>query len=379
MEQIHPENKRIPSKMSVTSKVLSSPLRYKMIKLFTCPLPCIPRSLPIVGGKSFLEIAIALLFVVLFLFLGLSDPLTAGTMASILGLVLVALAARNNIIAMLLGVTFEHAIFWHKALGCLVLALMLIHGIGEGSNFTGLIIGIAMGVMSVLYVASWYGMFNLFYFGHIALYIALIVPAFLHGALVLGLSVIVWVLDLLIRYVFTKKTVKSQMSILSGEILKIDMPGNSFAYEAGQYCFLRVSMVNGYEYHPFTISSAPSEDTISFHIRKSGDWTSQLYDTVKARSISKGGDMSDGERGSPVEAVVAVEGPYGRLSIDLFNCELYEVSDTFSCLSNRLYVLMFDRLWCSLEEVLALVLVWQYGSTCYRVLQNQRRLSWCGW
>ncbi len=161
--------------------------------------------------------------------------------------------------------------------------------------------------------------------------------------------------------------------------MKIDMPGNSFAYEAGQYCFLRVSMVNGYEYHPFTISSAPSEDTISFHIRKSGDWTSQLYDTVKARSISKGGDMSDGERGSPVEAVVAVEGPYGRLSIDLFNCELYEVSDTFSCLSNRLYVLMFDRLWCSLEEVLALVLVWQYGSTCYRVLQNQRRLSWCGW
>lgn len=114
--------------------------------------------------------------------------------------------------------------------------------------------------------------------------------------------------------------------------MKIDMPGNSFAYEAGQYCFLRVSMVNGYEYHPFTISSAPSEDTISFHIRKSGDWTSHLYDTVKARSVSKNADLSEGEHGGMVEGVVAVEGPYGRLSIDLFNSELYEVSQSYCLL-----------------------------------------------
>eukprot|EP01040_Poterioochromonas_malhamensis_P014052 gene14052-15525_t len=296
--------------------------RYKMIKTFTCPLPFIPRSVPIIGGKSFLEIAIAVLFLVLFLFLGLADSLTAGNLANFLGLLLVSLAIRNNIVAAFFGLTFEHAIFWHKSLGCLILALMLIHGLGEGMNTTGIVIGVAMGAMSLLYVASWYRMFNLFYFGHILLYIALIIPAFMHGAVVVGLSVILWVLDVLIRYVFTKKTVKADLSILSGDIVKISMPGGSFAYEAGQYCFLRVSMVNGYEYHPFTISSDGSEEKISFHVRKSGDWTTQLYDMVKEKA--KTTDPSGSGNMLSVEGEVAVEGPYGRLSIDLFNSELYE-------------------------------------------------------
>eukprot|EP01040_Poterioochromonas_malhamensis_P015658 gene15658-17562_t len=206
------------------TSIMNASWRYKMIKTFTCPLPFIPRSVPIIGGKSFLEILIALGFLVLFLFLGLADSLTAGNLANFLGLVLVSLAIRNNIVAAFFGLTFEHAIFWHKSLGCLILALMLIHGLGEGMNTTGIVIGVAMGAMSLLYVASWYRMFNLFYFGHILLYIALIIPAFMHGATVLGLSVILWVLDVLIRYVFTKKTVKADLSILSGDIVKISMP-----------------------------------------------------------------------------------------------------------------------------------------------------------
>eukprot|EP01040_Poterioochromonas_malhamensis_P015659 gene15659-17564_t len=56
------------------------------------------------------------------------------------------------------------------------------------------------------------------------------------------------------------------------------------------------------------------------HVRKSGDWTTQLYDMVKekAKTTDPSGNMLS------VEGEVAVEGPYGRLSIDLFNNELYE-------------------------------------------------------
>eukprot|EP00599_Poterioochromonas_sp_BG-1_P017598 CAMPEP_0173167582 /NCGR_PEP_ID=MMETSP1105-20130129/22746_1 /TAXON_ID=2985 /ORGANISM="Ochromonas sp., Strain BG-1" /LENGTH=466 /DNA_ID=CAMNT_0014089145 /DNA_START=341 /DNA_END=1742 /DNA_ORIENTATION=- len=183
---------------------------------------------------------------------------------------------------------------------------------------------VAMGLMALLYFVSrsTKDNFNLFYFGHITLYLVLIIPAFLHGAVVLGASVFLWLLDVLIRYVFTKKTVKADISILSGDIVKISLPGGSFAYEAGQYCFLRVSMVNGYEYHPFTISSDASEEKIGFHVRKSGDWTTQLYDMVKEKA--KTTDPSGSGNMLSVEGEVAVEGPYGRLSIDLFNSELYE-------------------------------------------------------
>eukprot|EP01040_Poterioochromonas_malhamensis_P009355 gene9355-10158_t len=90
-------------------------------------------------------------------------------------------------------------------------------------------------------------MFNLFYFGHILLYIALIVPAFMHGATVLGLSVILWVLD----------------------------------------------------------------EKISLHVRKSGDWTIQLYDMVKEKA--KTTDPSGSGNMLWVEGEVAVEGPYGGI------------------------------------------------------------------
>eukprot|EP01040_Poterioochromonas_malhamensis_P015746 gene15746-17678_t len=300
------------------------PLRYVLIRAFTCPVTWIPRSFPIVGGKSFFELFVAFFFLVLFLALGFSDSLTAGSIVNFMSLVLVSLSIRNNVIAAFFGLTFEFAIFWHKALGCLLLLLVLVHGIGQGYRLTGVVMAVAMGLMALLYFVSrsTKDNFNLFYFGHITLYLVLIIPAFLHGAVVLGASVFLWLLDVLIRYVFTKKTVKADLSVLSGDIVKISVPGGSFAYEAGQYCFLRVSMVNGYEYHPFTISSDGSEEKISFHVRKSGDWTTQLYDMVKEKA--KTTDPSGSGNMLSVEGEVAVEGPYGRLSIDLFNSELYE-------------------------------------------------------
>lgn len=33
------------------------------------------------------------------------------------------------------------------------------------------------------------------------------------------------------------------------------------------------------EYHPFTLTSAPHEDTLSLHIRAAGPWTTRLRET----------------------------------------------------------------------------------------------------
>ena len=61
-------------------------------------------------------------------------------------------------------------------------------------------------------------------------------------------------------------------------------PGRRFGagHTAGMYCFLRIPRLSKHEWHPFTISSAPGDDFLRFHIRRAGDWTSRLHDTVQA-------------------------------------------------------------------------------------------------
>jgi respiratory burst oxidase len=48
-------------------------------------------------------------------------------------------------------------------------------------------------------------------------------------------------------------------------------------YLAGQYCFIQVPSINKFEWHPFTLTSAPHEDCLKFHIAAVGDWTTELY------------------------------------------------------------------------------------------------------
>jgi predicted ferric reductase len=67
-----------------------------------------------------------------------------------------------------------------------------------------------------------------------------------------------------------------------------------------------VPSISRFEYHPFSITSAPHETNTSFHIRVLGDWTKKLH------------DLSIGEKG--VKNIdLKIEGPFGINSIDLDN------------------------------------------------------------
>ena len=51
-----------------------------------------------------------------------------------------------------------------------------------------------------------------------------------------------------------------------------------FNFKAGDYIFLNIPSIAFFEWHPFTISSAPEQqDYFSLHIRAVGHWTNQLY------------------------------------------------------------------------------------------------------
>jgi NADPH oxidase len=118
----------------------------------------------------------------------------------------------------------------------------------------------------------------------------------------------------------------------------------SFKYTAGQWLFLQVPELSGFQWHPFTITSAPEDPYVSVHIRQVGDWTRALGDrlgvgpSVVAAMTSaamKGAEKDDktaiGIRGDFVELenggasklpTVRVDGPFGAPAEDVFNCEV---------------------------------------------------------
>ena len=96
---------------------------------------------------------------------------------------------------------------------------------------------------------------------------------------------------------------------------------------AGQYIFICCPEVSYFQWHPFTLTSAPEEDYISVHIRVVGDFTTALAKALGCDfdSKEKGGSKSTGTGTKPpinkVLPRVMVDGPFGSASEDYLNYE----------------------------------------------------------
>jgi respiratory burst oxidase len=68
-----------------------------------------------------------------------------------------------------------------------------------------------------------------------------------------------------------------KVAIYPGNVLTLQMSKpTQFRYKSGQYMFVQCPAVSPFEWHPFSITSAPEDDYISIHIRQLGDWTQEL-------------------------------------------------------------------------------------------------------
>ena len=54
-----------------------------------------------------------------------------------------------------------------------------------------------------------------------------------------------------------------------------------YSHDSGQYLFLCCPKLSRWEFHPFTISSAPHMEYLELHIRDAGDWTGTLCEVLK--------------------------------------------------------------------------------------------------
>ncbi|KAJ8595950.1 hypothetical protein M405DRAFT_806407 [Rhizopogon salebrosus TDB-379] len=119
----------------------------------------------------------------------------------------------------------------------------------------------------------------------------------------------------------------------------------SFKYTAGQWLFIQVPEVSRWQWHPFTITSAPEDPYVSVHIRQVGDWTHALGERLgcgpsvvaamtKAamKGVEKNENVYGGTRGEYVELdsvtlsrslpQVRIDGPYGAPAEDVFDNEV---------------------------------------------------------
>uniref|UniRef100_A0A674HJE6 NADPH oxidase 5 n=1 Tax=Taeniopygia guttata TaxID=59729 RepID=A0A674HJE6_TAEGU len=112
----------------------------------------------------------------------------------------------------------------------------------------------------------------------------------------------------------------------------------SFRFQPGDFVYLNIPAIAAYEWHPFSISSAPEQpETLWLHIRARGQWTTKLYEYFQQReshgpepnppgkgwrerrSREQGAGPGETQRSCSVKCFL--DGPYGTPSRRIFTSE----------------------------------------------------------
>lgn len=161
----------------------------------------------------------------------------------------------------------------------------LIGGWANPTGFILLVILMIMFVCSLPFVRRG-GSFEVFYWTHL-LYVAFFVLVILHGPVFWKWFIIpgcIFIVERLLRFAWMRsdrgKTYVSSGIILPSKVINlvIKRPFH-FCHRPGDYIFINIPQIAKYEWHPFTLSSAPEEeDHITLHIRAVGQWTNRLLE-----------------------------------------------------------------------------------------------------
>ncbi|KAG5641082.1 hypothetical protein DXG03_006054 [Asterophora parasitica] len=147
---------------------------------------------------------------------------------------------------------------------------------------------------------------------------------------------VIWIGERILREVRSRHiTYISKVIQHPSNVMEIQIKKEKTTTRAGQYIFLSCPEVSYFQWHPFTLTSAPEEDYISVHIRVVGDFTKALAKAVGCDfdSKDKKSEKGDAPAGGKVVGTVAnppinrtlprvmVDGPFGSASEDFLNYE----------------------------------------------------------
>ncbi|KAK3227915.1 hypothetical protein Dsin_007777 [Dipteronia sinensis] len=118
-----------------------------------------------------------------------------------------------------------------------------------------------------------------------------------------------------------------KVAIYPGNVLTLQMSKPpQFRYKSGQYMFVQCPAVSPFEWHPFSITSAPGDDYLSVHIRQLGDWTQELKrvfsEACELPVAGKSGLLRADETTKKSLPKLLIDGPYGAPAQDYRNYDV---------------------------------------------------------
>jgi predicted ferric reductase len=120
-------------------------------------------------------------------------------------------------------------------------------------------------------------------------------------------------LEILARWIKAKqKTFITKVVQHPMHVIEIKFQKESMKPMAGDYVFIRIPEISKLEWHPFTLTSCPSEKMHSVHIRIVGDWTQKLAKRLGCMSESNQWIASPQKLKSL--PILEVDGPFGTSS-----------------------------------------------------------------
>ncbi|KAH9458086.1 hypothetical protein Pst134EB_010389 [Puccinia striiformis f. sp. tritici] len=125
------------------------------------------------------------------------------------------------------------------------------------------------------------------------------------------------------------KTYISKVIQHPSNVCEVQIKKEKTTTRAGQYIFLNCPEVSYWQWHPFTLTSAPEEDYISVHIRCVGDFTMEFAEALgcdfsrdNKEKTKKVGPLVLPPATNRVLPRVMVDGPFGSASEDVFKFEV---------------------------------------------------------
>ncbi|KIY70242.1 NADPH oxidase [Cylindrobasidium torrendii FP15055 ss-10] len=139
---------------------------------------------------------------------------------------------------------------------------------------------------------------------------------------------LIWIWERILREIRSRHvTYISKVIQHPSNVMEVQIKKEKTTTRAGQYIFLSCPEVSYFQWHPFTLTSAPEEDYISVHIRVAGDFTTAFAkacgcnfgDKDKEKDAKNGGLVVGTNTNPPINRTlprVMVDGPFGSASED---------------------------------------------------------------
>ncbi|KAF7324752.1 Iron reductase [Mycena kentingensis (nom. inval.)] len=241
----------------------------------------------------------------------------------------VLFGSKNNVLGMLLGAGYESLNFFHRFAARAFVLCCNAHGVGyifawsqEGifktkmqysairHGFLALVAVNILFIFSTSFVRAKY--YRTFIVAHVVGFTVLFPALWFHKSRMhpyIYVALGFYGLDHFLRILKTRMHNAIVRPLSDMGVTRIEIPQINAGWRAGQHVRIRVlsgalGLFGWAESHPFTIASVSgTEEGMVLMIKKSGDWTTKLFDFAKSGGFT--------EAGVGRNVNVVLEGPYG--------------------------------------------------------------------